>query len=83
MSYGQKFIQTRFILIITCSGSSLGGCVFGFIAVLPCTQRGKDSIMVVVDKISKMAHFIDCHKVDDACNIADFYYNRLCFCMGS
>lgn len=54
-----------------------------FIAVLPCTQRGKDFIMVVVDKISKMAHFIDCHKVDDACNIAGFYYNRLCFCMGS
>jgi len=37
-----------------------------FIVAFPMTQRGKDTIMVVVDKFSKMTHFIPYHKIDDA-----------------
>ena len=44
-----------------------------FIVVLPRTQRGKDAIMVVVDRFSKMAHFVACHNTDDASNLANFY----------
>ncbi|XP_074305693.1 uncharacterized protein LOC141640914 [Silene latifolia] len=41
-----------------------------FIVALACTHWGKDTIMVVVDRFSKMAHFVACHKTDDASGVA-------------
>ncbi|KAL4574987.1 hypothetical protein LXL04_021827 [Taraxacum kok-saghyz] len=53
------------------------GVSLDFITGLPRTSRHKDSIMVFVDRFSKMAHFVACHTTLDVVQVASLYFREI------
>ena len=50
---------------------------YGFCIGIATYTAGNDSIFVVVDRFSKMVHFIACNKTNDATRVAKLFFSEI------
>jgi len=60
-----------------CTQLPLAGRELRFHTRIPKIQKKYDSILIVVDKFSKMAHFILCSKTSDAFQVAVLFFDNI------
>ena len=55
----------------------MGVHIHGFQVGLPRSQKGNDSIWVIVDRLTKIAHFVPVKTKTDAKKLADLYVEHI------
>ncbi|GKB12542.1 putative CCCH-type zinc finger family protein [Tanacetum coccineum] len=74
---GYLFKGARLCIPLCSLSEAIEDVSLDFVLGFPHTQRAKDSVMVVVDRFSKIAYFVPCSKMFDASQVARLYFAEI------